>query len=231
MLTWYIGLNLVQAIVMAGVYNHFGFVSAVAFRTYWAMEVVVLIARTLASTEVLHRALQDYPGIWELVWRVILCAIITIIVYAWWTADSRDQWGLLAAHRGYHFTFAVAFVLCLLVIRHYSISIDPVYKILLGGFCFYSCWSVAADTLFKSLFIQNFPDSGELWNRSELLMFIAMLAVWVVALRYPVRIFAAPRIPAVSAGTYESMSPQLNSRLREINDTLRKFFRRQAPQP
>ena len=124
---------------MAGVYSHYGFHSAPSLPHLLGDQVLTMIAQTLASTELLHRALQDYPGIWELVWRVIWFAIIVIIGYSWWTADSKDQWGLWAAHRGYYLTFAVAFVLCLLLIRHYSISIDPVYKVLLGGFCFYSC--------------------------------------------------------------------------------------------
>jgi hypothetical protein len=233
MFSWYIGLNLAQAFIMVGVYSHFGFNSAPSFRIYWATQVIVMIVQTLASTEALHRALQDYPGIWELVWRVILCGIIAVIAYAWATANSKDNWGLLAAHRGFYFTFAVAFVLCLLVIRHYSILIDPVYKVLLGGFCFYSCWSIVADTLLKSLIIQNFPRYAEVWNGSELVGFFAVSTIWVVALRHPVRMVAASRTPGAGGGVsdggaYERLSPQVNAGLREMNDSLRKFFGRQA---
>ena len=162
---WFVGLNLAQAIVMTGVYSHYGFVSAPAYRTYWATEVVTMIVQTLASAEILHRALEDYPGIWELVWRVILLSIIVIIGYAWATANSKDQWGLLAAVRGYYLTFAIAFVLCLLVVRHYSISIDPVYKILLGGFCFYSCGVFVSDTLLKQMFLAIFPRYSDVLER------------------------------------------------------------------
>ena len=231
MFVWYIGLNIAEAFILAGVYSHFGFNSAPSFRTFWAMQMLVMVAQTLASTQLLHRALEDYPGIWELVWRVILVAIIAIIGYTWWTADGKDQWGLWAAHRGYYFTFAVAFVLCLLVIRHYSISIDPVYKVLLGGFCFYSCWNIVADTLLRSLFLQNFPGYADVWNASEMVMFFSVLVVWIVALRHPVRAAAASPTSGPTGGTYEGMSPRVNARLRELNDSLRKFFRRRAPQP
>jgi hypothetical protein len=229
MFVWYIGLNVTEAITMVFVYSHFGFNSAPAYRIFWAMQVIVMIAQTLASAEILHRALQDYPGIWELVWRVILSAIIATIGYAWWTADSRDQWGLMIAHRGYYFTFAVAFVLCLIVLRHYSVSIDPVYKILLAGFCFYSCASIVADTLLQSQFQRNFPGYANVWNAFEMLMFFAVLVVWAVALRHPVRVSASSKPPIhIGGGAYETVSPQVNASLREMNDTLRKIFGKQA---
>jgi len=223
---WYIGLNLLQAIVLVPVYSHFGFVSAPAFRTYWGTQVVIMIVQTLASTEILHRALQDYPGIWELTWRLILLAVIVVIAYSWYTADRLDSWGLLSADRGFYLVFAVAFILCLLLIRHYSVSIDPVYKIMLGGFCFYSCGAFVADTVLKAQFLQHFPKYSEVWNESELLIFFTVLVVWVVALRHPVRVPTKAAPP--SAGAYEVVGPQVNQQLQKLNDTLRKFFRRQA---
>jgi hypothetical protein len=224
--SWFIGLNLAQAIMLVPVYSHYGFLSAPSFRIYWGSQVVIMIVQTLASTEILHRALQDYPGIWELTWRLILCAVVAVIVYAWYTANRSDEWGLMAADRGYYVTFAVAFVLCLLLVRHYSVSIDPVYKIMLGGFCFYSCGAFIADTVLKAQFNAHFPSYSDVWNESEMLVFFAVLMVWVVALRHAVRVPARTLPP--SGGAYEVVAPQLNSELQKMNDTLRKFFRRQA---
>lgn len=222
--TWYIALNLLQAVILYGVYNHYGFISAVAYRTYWATQVVTMIAQTLASTEMLDRALQDYPGIWALAWRVIWFAIVVIIAYSWLTANRNDQWGLMYAHRGYHLTFAMAFIACLLLVRHYSISIDPVYQAMIAGFCFYSCGVFVTDTLLKQLVMQSFPKYSEVWNESELLLFFAVLVVWVVALSHPVRVPVQP--PRPTGGAYEQFGPQVNARLREMSDTLRKFFKR-----
>ncbi len=224
---WYIGVNFAQVFIMLGVYSHFGFESKQSFLTFWAVEVVVMILQTLASTELLHRALQDYPGIWELTWRVILSAIVVVIVYAWITANSQDQWGLWAAHRGYYLTFAVAFVLCLLLIRRYAISIDPVYKMLVGGFCFYACGSIFADTLLKSQYLMKFKGYATVWNHAEMSLFLIVLVVWTVALRHPVRVPA--RSTNLAGGTpYEVMAPQVNAQLRAINDSLRKFFDKEA---
>jgi hypothetical protein len=224
---WYIGLNLAQAILLVPVYSHFGFNSGPAYRTFWATQVITMIAQTLASTELLHRALQDYPGIWELTWRLILFAIVVVIGYSWANASRNDQWGLMYADRGYNLTFAVAFILCLLLVRHYSVSIDPVYKVLLGGFCFYSCGAFVSDTLLKQQFMEHFPKYSDVWNESELLIFFAVLAVWIVALRHPVRALSQT-LSSPSGGAYEQLGPQINSRLRELNDVLRKFFRKRV---
>lgn len=228
--TWYIGLNVAQALIMLGVYSHFGFTSATSFRTYWAGEVVIMILQTLASTEALHHALQNYPGIWELTWRVILLAILVVIVHAWRTANRNDAWGLLTAHRGYYVIFAVAFVLCLLLIRRYSVSIDPVYKMLVGGFCFYSCGWIVADTLLKLQYLQKFPRYAEVWNYSQMWVFLTVLTIWIIALRNPVRV--QPQASSHGAGAdYELIGPQINAQLRAMNDSLRKFFGKRGLEP
>lgn len=225
--TWYIGLTLTQAFISVYVYSHYGFYSEQAYHTYWAIEIFVMILQTLASTELLHRALQDYAGIWELTWRVILISVFVVVIYAWTKADRTDEWGLLAVRRGYYLTFAVAFVLCLLLIRRYGISIDPVYKMLVGGFCFNACGSFFADTLLKSQYLMKIKAYADVWNYFQLSIFLIAMAVWIVALRNPVRVrVPAPRL--IGGAAYEVLAPQLNAQLREINDSLRKFFDKEA---
>ena len=226
----YIGLNLAQAVILFYVYRHFGFTSVPSFQIYWATQVLAMIAQTLASTELLHRALQDYPGIWELSWRIILFAILVVVGYSWAAANRKDNYGLLHAIRGYYITFAIAFTACLLLVRHYSIAIDRVYQALIGGFCFYACGSFVADTLLKQQFIQSFPKYSDVWNSLELLLFFVVLVTWTVALWHPGRVSvrASSQGPGSGNVNYETLSPQVNARLREMNDSLRKFFGRQA---
>jgi hypothetical protein len=225
----YILLNLCQAALLFPVYAHFGISSNVSFRVFWTSQAIIMVAQTLASTELLHRALSDYPGIWALAWRLVMLAVVIVVLYSWATADRASEWGLLSADRGYYLTFSVAMVSCLLLVRYYSISIDPVYKALLGGFCFYSCSFVVIDTLYKALSQLNYP-AFDVWNNSELIAFSVVLVAWAVALRHSVRV---PALQASSASQppYDQISPQLNARLRELNDVLRRFFRSQAVQP
>jgi hypothetical protein len=228
---WFIGLNLSQSLVMLVIYNRFGFNSEIAFRVFWATQVIIMVVQTLASIELLHRALQDYPGIWELAWRLILVALLGVLAYSWATATPGGNWGLWAADRGFNLTFAIAIIACLLLVRHYTISIDPVYKAMLGGFCFNACGAIVADTLLRAQVQVHFRAYAEVWNEMEMLIFFVVLVVWVVALRHPVRVPAQTPGGAGGVAAYEEFAPQVNARLRELNDTLRKFFRKQATQP
>ena len=60
-----------------------------------------------------------------------------------------------------------------------------------------------------------------------MLLFVAVLVVWIVALRHPVRV-RAQQPTIVGSATYEVMAPQVNAQLRAINDSLRKFFDKEA---
>jgi hypothetical protein len=230
--TSYIFLNLCQAALLMVVYPMVGFGSQTSFKMFWSSQAITMFAATLASTELLHRALWDYPGIWALAWRLIAVAATVVVVYSWATADKSSGWGVMSADRGYHLTFSVAIISCLLLVRYYAISIDPVYKSLLGGFCIYSCGVIVCDTLLKVQYLQHWKAYGDIWNNSEMLIFFAVLVVWTVALRHPVRALAQRPGPATpDQESYDQLSSNLNARLREINDVLRKFFRKEVTQP
>jgi hypothetical protein len=225
----YISLNLCQTAFIFFVYSHFGFTSHTAWRLCWLSEPFTLVAQALASTEVLHRILRHYAGIWALAWRLIAGATIIVISYAAASAQQRPDWSVMIANRGYHLTFAVGLISCLLVVRFYSIPVDPVYKTLLGGFCVYSCTVVAANTLLEALFRRHFPQFGDVWNYLEMTVFIGVEIAWVVALRHPVRDDNKPSL--LPPSTYDRVSPDVNSRLRALNDILSKFLRWQVLRP
>jgi hypothetical protein len=227
--TAYIALNLCQVAFLLFVYSHFGFTSDAAWQASWLSELVILAVQALAATELLHHVLRPYAGIWALAWRLIAAAAVIVISYAAASAQQRPDWILLTANRGYHLTFAVALVSCLLLVRFYSIPVDPVYKMLLGGFCVFSCAVVAANTLLQILFLRRFPESGEIWNYLEIVVFTGVQIAWAVALRHPVRVENKPTL--LPPSSYDRISPEVNSRLRALNDVLSKFFRWQGLRP
>ena len=227
--TIYVAFNLCQAAFLLFVYTHFGFLSPAARQMYWISEPLALTAQALAATELLYLLFRHYPGIWALTWRLVAAASTIVIAYAAASARTQPTWSLLIANRGYHLTFAVALVCSLLLVRSYAIPVDPVYKALLGGFCVFSCTVVAANTLLEVLFLSRFPKSGEIWNYIEMVVFIGVQMAWAAALRHPV---AADDKPALfTPSTYERMSPEVNSRLRALNDVLSKFLRLQVLRP
>ena len=84
----------------------------------------------------------------------------------------------MIANRGFHLTFAVALISCLLLVRFYSIPIDPLYKALMGGFCVLSCTIVVANTLLQALFLRQFPNSGVIWNYLEMVRLYRRSDCW-----------------------------------------------------
>jgi hypothetical protein len=223
----YVVLNLIQAALLVFVYSHYGFRSDAAYEIYWISEPIVLIAQALAAMQLIRRFLRHYPGIWGLAWRVIAVGAVVTVSHALASAERDPSWRMMIANRGYHLTFAVALISCLLLIRFYAIPVNRTYRILLAGFCFASCEVVAADTLLQMMFLQRFPGAGDIWNYIEMAAFIGVQIIWVVALWQPAQ--AEERRPSLlPASEYEQLSPDINSRLRKINDVLNRFWRMEA---
>jgi len=222
----YVALNLCQAAFLYFVYSQFGFTSLIAHKSSWLSELIVLIAQALAATEILHRVLRHYAGIWALAWRLVALAAVLVISYVLASVKLSPEWSLMILNRGYHLTFAVTLISCLFLVRFYSIPIDPLYKTLMGGFCFLSCTIVAANTLLQVLFVRHFPNADVTWNYLEMVVFAGVQIAWAVALRHPARVQDKPTM--LNSSNYDRLSTDVNSRLRALNDVLSKFLRTQA---
>jgi hypothetical protein len=120
----YIALNLCQAALLCFVYSQFGFTSLIARQSSWLSEPIILAAQALAAMEILHRVLRQYAGIWALAWRLVALAAVIVIGYVLTSAKQSPDWSLMILNRGYHLTFAVALISCLILVRFYSIPID-----------------------------------------------------------------------------------------------------------
>jgi hypothetical protein len=225
----YIALNLCQAAFLCFVYSQFGFNSPIARQSSWLSEPIILTAQALAATEILHRVLRQYAGIWALAWRLVAVAAVIVIGYALTSAEQSPDWRLMILNRGYHLTFAVALISCLFLVRFYSIPIDPLYKTLMGGFCVLSCTIVVANTLLQVLFRRHFPNADVIWNYMEMLVFAGVQMAWAVALRHPAPVQDKPTM--LPPSTYDRLSTDVNSQLRALNDALSRFLRAQAFRP
>ena len=224
--TIYITLNLCQAALLIIVYSRFLFNSYDAQVLSWFSEGITLIAQAFASTEVLHRVLRPYRGIWALAWRLLAITSFLVVCYAAGSAKQNPEWILMILGRGFHLTFTVATVSCLLLIRFYEIPVHRVYKALLTGFCLFSCSVVIADTLLPVLTARHNSGYSEIWNSLALAVFVIVQIVWTFALREPL---AVPRDQAVLPATYARFSPEINLRLRALNELLCKFWKLEAP--
>jgi len=182
----------------------------------------------LATTEILRLTLRPYPGIWGLGWRLLAatssCVILIVVLFS--HAPGVEE-KLFQLNRGYHLTFASAVIACLFLVRHYSIQIPAAFKLILGGFCLNSCVQVLIYTFIQILFHQGYAVHQGGWQIVSMLSFLAALILWVVALRklFPVD----DRNPASPTDSdYQRLSPEINERLRELNEKLLRLWKMEA---
>ena len=153
--TAYVVSNICQAGLLFAIYGHFGLRSRMALASAWLSQLVTLLLRVLATSELLRIILKPYRGIWGLGWRLLGLVFGAVFCVALIHAGRNLSSAIVLADRGFHLAFGIALVACFLLVRYYLIPVHPVYKALLGGFCCYS-WAVSlTDTLGRSLFLRG----------------------------------------------------------------------------
>jgi hypothetical protein len=227
--TTYIVLNLCQAAFLKVVYFRYGDGSWEAFEAAWWSEGVTLAARLCATAEVLHLVIQAYRGIWGLAWRLlaVTSTFVTIGVLAFSAGDR--SWALLAADRGYHLVFATALVACFLMMQHYRIFVDSVYKSLLVGFCLYSCLKILINAATPVLYL-HYADFRTIWQLLTLLPYPVLLVFFALVLARPLPAIREQQA-TLPADAYGRLAPGINSQLVAINKKLMNFWKIEEPHP
>src|SRR5271170_1217261 len=226
--TAYVVLNLAQIPYLLIVYSTLGTSSALVRNLAWCSEAITLVAQGWATAEVLRATLRPYQGIWGLVWRALMATSTFVVLLVALTTRgdwTKDKWFEL--NRGYHLTFAAAVIVCLLLIRYYSIEVPTAYKSILAGFCFYSCTEILINTLLQTFLKKAFDTYQTLWQSSTMVAFIVCLFVWVAALWRPVPADIRQVLPP-SDSIYQRLSPEINNGLRELNEKLLRLWKMEA---
>jgi hypothetical protein len=223
-LTVYVALNLCQAAYIVFLYSGAGASLEGVKLLAWYSEAVTLLFQALAATEAIHTVLEPYRGIWGLSWRAISIVSAILVGYIASHTARSYSWALLEAERGYHLIFATAVVACFVLIRYYSITVPVPFKVLLGGFCFYSCTIIFVSTLFQSIWWGSAADYQFIWQFTSVFAFAVVQALWVVALRKPLP--ADNRAGALSSSDlYRQLSPEFDERLRLMNEKLIRIWK------
>jgi hypothetical protein len=180
---------------------------------------LVTFARALAVAEICHRILAKYSGIWQLAWRLLLATGTAISLITLSVARANLGFAILNMDRGLELAMATVIVLLFLFARHYEVEVEETVRTLAIGFFLFSCFRVLDDTIFENL-LHRYAD---LWNRLGLLAFLASVMLWSWALRR-----TQPRTgdePAMlSPSLYQRMTPEINSRLKALNEQLEQFW-------
>jgi hypothetical protein len=225
--TLYTALNLSQSIYLVIVYSTSGLSRGKILDLAWYSECVTLFAQGWATAEILKVTLRPYQGIWGLVWRALAATstfVVLLVALTTQGAWASAKWFEL--NRGYHLTFAATVIACLAVVRYYSIEVPRAYKIILGGFCFYSCTEILLNTVLQPLLKARYSDYDPVWQSVTMLSFLAVETVCVAALWRPLPVEARQAPPSDSV--YEQLSPEINKRLRELNEKLLRLWKMEA---
>jgi hypothetical protein len=98
---------------------------------------------------------------------------------------------------------------------------------ILAGFCLNSCVEVLINTIIQVLFHKGYEVYQAAWLIVNMLSFVAALTIWMVALWKPFPVDDR-QIASPSDSTYRRLSPEINERLREINEKLLRLWKLEA---
>ena len=183
--------------------------------------------RFLAVYEMAGRILARYVGIWALAKRVLLSVAPGVLLYSALFSEKRLSMMILTVDRGAELAIACFSVGLLLFARYYMLEISPLDRALSIGFCLYSCFYVINDSLLEKWME---PYAG-FWGFMDVITFLACLLIWIQAVRVyaPARQFATPE--RMSPNLYGALSPEVNVRLRLLNDQLAQLLRSESTRP
>jgi hypothetical protein len=222
----YLLANFVQSLIVAFTYKVWGDTSQVAFVVAWGSQGLVTCARALAVAELCRLLLAGYRGVWSLARRVLLSCAVLVLLYSALVSQHLWSWAIVSASRALELTIAAVIVALFVFLRHYRVAVAPTLRTLALGFCFYSCVAVVNNTILEQLPRTYFPA----WNWLDIVTFLACLLVWTWALRKSIpRPILNPML--LPASVYRQLSPEINSRLRLLNDRLCQFWKIEAPRP
>ncbi len=228
--TSYIVLDLFQAVLLFAVYRKYGFDTHTSLVVGWWSEAITLFVRGFATMEILHLVLDIYRGIWGLTWRVLAATSFVILICVALISRGDADWALLHAVRRYHLVFAAGIIACLILLQYYFIQVEPVYKTLLVGFCFYSCIAILLNTVLQVVPYKYQPSAISLWQNLELFSYVLVVFVWIRALaRRPLPAAAEQQILPTAA--YSRLSPEINYQLHLMNKQLMNFWNLEEPRP
>jgi hypothetical protein len=214
----YVLTTVLQSIVVFGTYRVWGWDTPVSARIAWATQGVVILTRGLAVAEICQRILVKYRGIWALAWRILLATGAVVLLSAGAMARGSWQFAILNADRGLELAIAVVIVMLFLFAHYYHVPVEPPVRMLATGFFLYSCFFVVNDTVLESRLIPYMA----LWNFLGTLAFLASLLLWIwAALEKQPEMALEPEM--LSESVYGALAPEINIRLRALNENLRNL--------
>jgi hypothetical protein len=220
----YIFMTLAQSALLFVAIKGWGFSSFVSWRIGWATQCLVLGARAFAVAELCRHILGRFRGVWVLARWILLACGLVVLLYALVAANHQWRLVLNTTELGLELAAAAVIVVLLLFARYYDVIVTPPLRWLAVGLCVYSCISVLNDTILEH-WLSRYVS---LWNVFGMVAFLACLLLWSWAFRK-----AAPQAAAdpllLDRSVYLKIIPEVNWRLRALNEQLIRFWHLEAP--
>lgn len=215
----YVLFDFLQSFVLYTSYRFWGFRSSVSIQIAWGTQGVVMTARAVAVAQICQRVLAKYRGVWALAKRLMILTAVVVLLYSWAIARGGWQFAVLNGHRGIELAIASVIVILLLFTRYYGIVVEPAVRVLTIGFFLYSSFYVLNDTILE----RWLRDYSSLWNLLGSSVMLASMLLWIWGLRerQPERAFEPEML---SDGIYHATAPEINARLRALNEHLGHFW-------
>ncbi len=225
----YLALVFARSTLMWWAYRVLGYGSPSSFYIAWITQGILLLARGLAVAELCWSSLRAYRGIWALTWRLLAAIALALVVHAGLSAAGNRSWiapFVLTAERGLELAAVGILVLLLAACRYYEIRLELVQKMILLGLGFYSAIQVLNNSFMREWLTQfsHSTPSFYLWNGIRLASFQVALVIWLLALRNPLPA-AAPAPALLPQEVYDDLAPQVNYRLRLLNQRLLEMLK------
>lgn len=215
----YVLFNFLQCFLLFGSYRIWGFNSPVSNRMAWGSQIFVSAARALTVGQISHRVLAKYRGVWALARRLLVATAAVVLLYSWAVARGSWQFAVLNANRGIELAIASVILLLFLFARYYGVVLEPAVRALAAGFFLYSCFFVLNITILERWLY----DYVKLWNVLGTLAFLASMLVWIWAVRErQLQTTFEPEM--LSKSIYYAFAPEINNRLKVLNEHLGQFW-------
>jgi hypothetical protein len=224
--TAYLAGSLAHNIAQFFIYRHWGFDSPAARWAAWGVRPVIEVLRFMAVLEICRQVFANYRGIWAFIWRTMIVCVGLTAILAMILSRRAFKYGILYADRSVGLSEAVAIVALLVFARYYRVQTEDPLRWLAIGFFLYACFVVVNDTLLE-VSVKVYSPA---WNLLGTAAYTSSVLVWGWALRRSVRQPAmAPEM--LPASVYNTVSPDVNQRLRALNDRLSALSKRRERKP
>jgi hypothetical protein len=202
--------------------GHMPAISTIAYRrnyiAYWSSEFVLSALRLATCVQVWWWTVRRFPAIWKVSWRALILIAGILLV---WTGFSVHPYRARVARFSYvgverfEFMQAILLIAIFAFSAYYGVEFKPGYRAFLLGLCIFS----TAQCVLTTLSALKLDSTLTLFSHSRELVFDGVLCFWVYACLKlaPVTKTAPEFLPL---GAYENLAPELNFRLRQLNNQL-----------